>query len=110
MRFAMVCLVVGLSFPTIRMTLAIDSFSHITDSMMKGAKLPAMTSFIFAYRAELVRLAFGLPVVAVAMFFVSSRSLAMYLLGVLVMLSAALCVTLLEAYLGFVTALIKNIS
>ncbi len=87
-RFAMVCIVLGFSCITVRMTSNIHNFETIfTDMLGDGAKLPALPLFVLHTQTLLNVLARGIPVVCIAALFMRDIARSFYLLGTLAIAS-----------------------
>ena len=65
-RFALVSIVLGLSYLSLRSSLSIESFSQIFADMLGGKPLPALTQFVLGARPLFVAVSILVPIVAVA--------------------------------------------
>ena len=84
LRFALVALVLGVSYPNIRCALAIPAFQRIYTDMLGNKPLPADTAFAIHFHAVLVLLSFAIPLLAVISLFLRRLSTSIYLAGVFI--------------------------
>jgi hypothetical protein len=86
LRFALVALIVGLSYPNVRCALAISVFQQVYKDMLGDKPLPPVTVFMIHARVALIALSFAIPALAVLSLFVRRLSASTYLAGVLIIL------------------------
>ena len=96
-RFALVCLVVALSYFAIRATSAIIDFRGIFRDMLNGKPLPPLTVFVIQARYGLVVCAWSVPLAAVGTLFTRRFVASFYLIGGLCLLTIALFLIIYEA-------------
>jgi hypothetical protein len=85
LRFALVALVLGLSYPNIRLALALPNFQQIYTDMLGNKPLPAATTFIIHARTVLLLLSFAVPLLALLSLALRSLSKSTYLAGFLIL-------------------------
>jgi hypothetical protein len=85
-RFALVALIVGVSYPNIRCALAIFPFQQIYHDMLGNKPFPPETAFVIHWREVLVGLSFAIPTVAIAALFIRRLSTSINLASGLVIL------------------------
>lgn len=87
-RFAIVCVVLGVSYFTISSCLGISRFSKIfADVLGENETLPAITTFVLGARTVLLVLSICIPVAAVALLFTRDIVRSLYGLGPLVLIA-----------------------
>jgi hypothetical protein len=86
LRFALVALIVGLSYPNVRCALAISAFQRVYKDMLGDKPLPPVTVFVIHTRVALIALSFAIPALAVLSLFVPRLKASTYLAGVLILL------------------------
>jgi hypothetical protein len=86
-RFALVCLVLGLSYFDIRVSLAIPNFQRIFADMIEGTALPPVTNLVINGQWALVTCSFLLPATALGTFFFRASTKSIYILGVLALIT-----------------------
>jgi hypothetical protein len=102
-RFALVGIVLGLSYLAIRGSLSIDSFAIIFADMMNGRPLPALTRFVIGAAPLFVAVSFLVPMATVATLFLRGMVRSFYVIGTLGFITIAQFITLyhgLSAPLG----------
>ncbi len=82
-RFAMVAMVLPLSYLSLRSSLSVATFGAVFHDMLGGKPLPALTQFVFAISPVLIGFAFLAPILALATLFLRKVVLSFYILGVL---------------------------
>jgi hypothetical protein len=82
-RFALVGIVLGLSYLSIRGSLSIGSFAMIFTDMLNGRPLPVLTRFVIAAGPLFVAVSFLVPVAAVATLFLRGVVRSFYVIGTL---------------------------
>src|SRR6187401_2657853 len=98
MRFALACIVVGLSYFPIRASLNIPSVMSITSDMLgANSHLPAITQFVFKFQLPFVAISFALPALCVGLLFIRNLPLAIKLIGVVALLTIILGIFLHQA-------------
>ena len=93
-RFALVSIVLGLSYLSLRSSLSIESFSQIFADMLGGKPLPALTQFVLGARPLFVAVSILVPIVAVATLFLRGIVGSFYIIGVLGFITIAQFITL----------------
>jgi hypothetical protein len=86
-RFALVCLVLGLSYFTIRASIKIPDFQRVFADMLDGAVLPLLTSWVLGGRSVLCVASILFPLAALATLFTRSSTKSVYFLGVLTLMT-----------------------
>jgi hypothetical protein len=105
--FALACIVVGLSYLSIRSSLSIHSFSVIFADMLGGKPLPAITTFLIRYQSVFVLLSSAIPVAGVGLLFFRKLTYAFYAMGILAIINIVLTVVI---YHGLTAPLVSIIS
>ena len=82
-RFALVGIVLGLSYFAIRGSLSIDSFAIIFADMLGGRPIPALTRFVIGAAPLFVAVSFLVPVATVATLFLRGVVRSFYVIGAL---------------------------
>lgn len=106
-RFALVFIVLGLSYFSLRSSLSIGSFTQIFADMLGGRPLPALTQFVLSARPLFVVVSFLVPIVAIAMLFLRGLVTSFYVIGILGFVTIAQFITL---YHGLSAPLIEIIN
>lgn len=109
-RFAFVAIVVGLSYPTIRSTLAIDSFMRIYMDMLNGRPLPALTTLMIQFRWVLNLISFLVPVAAMATLLDRQLPRSFYVLGAIGFIAILQAVVLYTALFAPFSAIMRAMS
>ena len=92
-RFALVCILLGLCYLNLRCALSINAFAWIYSEKCLGA-LPPSIEFILKYRILLISLSVILPFCAVLILFSGQVIRSFYALGLLALLTLVELVTL----------------
>ena len=101
-RFALVCILLGLCYLNIRTALSIDTFGLVYKDMLGNRKLPALPAFILQFRSELIWSSIVIPVCAVASLFSNRVTRSFYALGILALFTFLEMIILLYAlFSGF---------
>jgi hypothetical protein len=105
MRFAIGCVVVGVSWLAINSCLNIPRFGLIYSDMLgENEHLPWLTRFVLGAYPVLLVLSICIPVAAIALLFTRNVVRSLYCLGVLVLVSIVECVVVIYAkYLPLIT-------
>ena len=106
-RFALVSIVVGLSYLSLRSSLAIQDFSLIFADMLGGRPLPALTAFVIGARPLFVTVSILVPVVAIATLFLRGVVGSFYIIGVLGFVTIAQFITLYHSLSAPLTQIIR---
>ncbi|MEO7317968.1 MAG: hypothetical protein ABIZ56_03155 [Chthoniobacteraceae bacterium] len=85
LRFALVAVVAGVSYPNIRCAIGILQFQQIYIDMIGGRALPQTTAFVLHARPVFIALSLALPAVAVLSLFLRHLSASIYLVGCILM-------------------------
>jgi hypothetical protein len=110
-RFAIACVVVGLSYLAIRSCLGIPKFARIfMDMLGANERLPAITVFVLRAQPVLLALSYGIPAAAVALLFTRNVVRSLYCLGILVLVSIVECIVVIHAMYSPLTAIISKMS
>jgi hypothetical protein len=86
-RFALVCIVLGLSYFDIHVSLAIPDFQRIFADMIEGTALPLITTLVIHGHWALVTCSFLLPATALGTFFFRATTKSIYIIGVLALMT-----------------------
>jgi hypothetical protein len=109
MRFALACIVVGLSYFPIRASLNIPSvMSLMSDMLGARSQLPAITQFVFNFQLLFVAISFALPALCVGLLFIRNIPLAIKLIGVVALLTIILAIILHQATWAPVTEILRR--
>jgi hypothetical protein len=109
-RFALVAIVLGLSYLSIRSSLSIGGFSHIFADMLGGRPLPALTQFVLGARPFFVAVSVLVPIVAVATLFLRRVVSSFYIIGTLAFITIAQFATLYHGLSAPLTQIISGMS
>ena len=82
-RFALVAIVLGLSYLSLRSSLSIAGFQQIFADMLGGKPLPTLTQFVLSAQPVLVAVSVLVPVVAIATLFMRAVIRSFYIIGAL---------------------------
>jgi hypothetical protein len=108
-RFAFVCIVVGLSYFTFRATVRIPDFQRLFADMLDGAPLPILTSWVLRGRWILCVSSMLFPLAAFATLFTRISGRSFYVLGVIALMVflqfAIICQALTEPLLRLIDQL-----
>jgi hypothetical protein len=83
LRFALTCIVLVLSYPTIRGSLLIGDFDRVRADMLEGAKLPFIASFVIKGRWIFLGVSGIVPLISIFMLRARSLVRSFYVIGVL---------------------------
>lgn len=108
-RFAIACGVIGLSYLSIRGSLAIPRFARIFQDML-GENEPLPTLSVFAIRAYpvIVAVSFAVPISAVALLFTRNIVRSLHGLGILTLFSVVQGIVLTHALFSPLVAIIEK--
>lgn len=106
-RFALVAIVLGLSYLSIRSSLSIGGFSVIFADMLDGRPLPALTRFVLGAAPLFVGVSVLVPIVAVATLFLRGVVRSFYIIGVLGFVTIAQFITLYHGLSAPLTQIIS---
>ena len=109
-RFALVAIVLGLSYLSIRSSLSIGNFELIFRDMLGGKPLPRLTQFVLSARPLFVAVSILVPLVAVATLFLRGVTASFYIIGVLVFVTVVQCITIYHGLLAPLTQIISAMS
>lgn len=96
-RFALVAIVLGLSYFGIRASLSIENFHQIFTDMIGGKPLPPLTTFVINARPGFMFVSFIVPLVAFGMLFVRNLVISIYVIGVLALVTLIQFIVLYHA-------------
>ena len=96
-RFALVAVIVGLSYFGVRASLSIDGFRQIFLDMLGAHPLPGLTVFVIQMRAVFIAISLLMPTLAIGTLFWRNLIRYFHLLGCLALLAAIHFVTLYHA-------------
>ena len=110
-RFALVAILLGLSYLSIRSSLSIDSFRRIFEDMLAPDRaLPALTVFVLRARSLFVAVSILVPMATFATLFLRRAVASFYIIGVLGFITIAQFITLYYALSGPLTQIISAMS
>lgn len=109
-RFALVAIVLGLSYLSIRSSLSIGNFELIFRDMLGGKPLPSLTQFVLSARPLFVAVSILVPLVAVATLFLRGLIASFYIIGVLVCVTVVQCITIYDGLVAPLTQIISAMS
>ena len=109
-RFALVAIVLGLSYLSLRSSLSIGSFELIFRDMLGGKPLPALTQFVLSARPLFVAVSVLVPIAALATLFLRSVIGSFYLIGALGFVTIAQFITLYHGLSAPLTQIISAMS
>ena len=109
-RFALVAIVLGLSYLSIRSSLSIGSFGAIFADMLGGRPLPALTRFVLGAAPLFVAISVLVPIVAVATLFLRGVVGSFYVIGVLGFVTIAQFITLYHGLSAPLSQIISGMS
>jgi hypothetical protein len=96
-RFALVCIVLCLSYLNVWSALSISKFGQVFADMLGGKPLPAITTFVVQSPTLFLLLSLAIPIAAIATLFARGVVRPFYVLGVLALSSIAFLVVLFHA-------------
>lgn len=109
-RFALVAIVLGLSYFSLRSSLSIGSFEFIFRDMLGGKPLPALTVFVLGARPLFVAVSVFVPTVAIAPLFLRGVIGSFYVIGALGFVAIAQFITLYHGLSAPLTQIISAMS
>jgi hypothetical protein len=109
-RFALVAIVLGLSYLSLRSSLSIGSFEVIFRDMFGGKPLPTLTQFVLSARLLFVAVSILVPIAAVATLFLRDVIRSVYLIGTLGFVTIAQFITLYHGLSAPLTQIISAMS
>jgi hypothetical protein len=110
-RFAIAVILFGLSYVSIRASFGFGGFEDVLTGMgMTNKTLPALTTFIFAVRPELIFVSIAVPLAALACFWDQNVTRSIYNLGRLTLLTIVQLILLYDGLCGPLVKLIANVS
>lgn len=107
MRFALITIVLGLSYVSLRCSLSIGTFELMVQDMLGQEPLPFLTRMVLSARPLLVAVSILVPIVSLATLMFRRVVTSFYVLGVLVLVTAAQLITL---YHGMSAPLVQIVS
>jgi NAD/NADP transhydrogenase beta subunit len=100
-RFAVACVVLGISYFSIRASLSITAFERIFGDMLgPDEKLPALTIFVLKARLVFVAFSFAIPSASIGLLFTRNIARSLYVLGILVLLALIMGIVLFHGMTG----------
>jgi hypothetical protein len=99
-RFALVCLLLGLCYLNLRCTFSINACSSIFKDMLGGKPLPASTVFVLQFRILFASISVVVPFCAVLILFTREMIRSFYAVGLLALLTLGELVTVYCALLA----------
>src|SRR4051794_37169496 len=96
-RFAIVAIVLGASYFSLRSSLAISNFEQIFHDMLGNRPLPGLTAFVIGARSGFVAISTLVPVVAFGTLFSRRVIASFYILGSLCFVSTVQFILLCNA-------------
>ena len=108
-RFALVSLVLGLSYFSLRASLSIGGFEQIFKDMLGGGHLPTITSFIVQAREVFLGISMLVPILAIGSLFDPRVVRSFYLIGGLGMLTVVQFVVLYHGLSAPLMEIIKAV-
>ncbi len=84
-RFGFAAVVLGMSYPNIRLALGLYAFGAVYRDMFGGKPLPAITAMVLHAQPFLIGISILLPLLAFALVFVGRLTQSLYLSGVLLL-------------------------
>jgi hypothetical protein len=108
-RFALVCIVFGLSYFAIRASLNIPAFMRVFEDMLgSGSQLPALTISVFKARHVFVGISFAAPALCLGLLFVRNIPRAIRLIGVTALVVIAESIVLHNALTAPLTEIVTR--
>jgi hypothetical protein len=108
-RFALFAITLGLSYFSIRASMAIPHFRAVFADLLEGQALPWLTHFIFQARYVFLVTSWLLPLGALWAVFMPVKARSFYVLGAIAMMtivqSIVICTALSEPLIGLVNQL-----
>ena len=86
LRFALVCVVLGMVYLNMRLCHGIETFREIAADWLDGRALPWSTGLVLGWKVLFLLANYGLGAVTFACFFLPVRARTFYVLGVLALL------------------------
>lgn len=93
-RFALVAIVLGLSYFSFRASFSIENFGLIFKDLLGGKPLPVLTQFILSAAPVFVAVSILVPIVAAGSLFLRSVIGSFYLIGALAIVTLVQFITL----------------
>lgn len=84
-RFGFAAIVLGMSYPNIRLALGLHAFTAVFGDLLGAAPLPAITRLVLGAQPALIGVSILMPLAAVAMVFAGRITQSIYLSGALVL-------------------------
>lgn len=84
-RFGFAAVVLGMSYPNIRLALGLHRFGAVFQDMLGGKPLPVITTVTLQAQPFLAGLSMVIPLLAVALVFVGRRTQSIYISGILIL-------------------------
>jgi len=84
LRFALVAIVLGISYLNVRLAFSIPWFQNIYHDMLGNKPLPPETAFVVQAHSGLVLLSLALPLLSVLSLFLCRRSVSIYIVGIVI--------------------------
>lgn len=97
-RFALVVIVLGLSYLSFRSSFAIDGFSQIFTDMLSGRPLPRLTVIVIGARSLFVAVSILVPLAALGTLFLRNLVRSFYFIGALGLVTLVQFIILTMAY------------
>jgi len=107
-RFALVCILLGLCYINVRSALSINAFISIFEDMLNGKPLPSITMFVIQFRILFASLSVILPFCAILILFSSQVIRSFYALGLLALITLVEFATLYYALLSPLRVIIQS--
>ena len=109
-RFALVAIVLALSYVSLRSSLSIGSFSRLFAEMLGGRPLPALTLLVLNAGPVFVAVSVFVPVAALATLFLRSLIESFYIIGALGFVSIAQCIIIYQALAGPLSVIVRGLN
>ena len=109
-RFALVAIVLGLSYLGLRGSLSIGDFELIFRDMLGGKPLPALTVFVLGARPFFLGISILVPALAIATLFLRGVVRSFYVIGALGFVTIAQFITLYHALSAPLSQIISAMS
>jgi hypothetical protein len=108
-RFALVCIVLGLSYFAIRASLNIQTFMRVFEDMLgSSSQLPTLTIAVFKARYVFVGISFAVPALCLGLLFVRNVPRAIRLIGVAALVVIAKSIVLYNALSAPLAEIVKR--
>ncbi|MCE9612139.1 MAG: hypothetical protein K8R23_18230 [Chthoniobacter sp.] len=109
-RFALVALVLALSYLSLRSSLSIGGFSQIFSDLLDKEQLPSLTLFVLGARPLFVAVSILVPIIALATLFLRGMVLSFYIIGALGFVTIAQFITLYHGLSAPLSQIISTMS